>query len=471
MEPLSQRIPVIVIVAAVALPALFLILPHADPLLLFGTVACILAVLAAAFYWPAMFLVLPVFAPQLKSAPGMKSIEGHVDLTLAALCVTACVIGLHSLLGTNRVHLARGRFSAASKQITAFVFFAMIVAASYLYTSAPEYGGAKLMRFLLIGGFFLLAPLYLLNCEEDLRHFCFAFVVMGVAQSSVLLARAQRVAELEDTEVTRIGAGWVIGAAILMLLFYRLVESRFWRTGLIMLALPCLVAGLIASASRGVIISVSAALIYLLFRTYESQNKAAMAGVVGLAIACATLAYHFANGTVEQKYSDKFGEIVQLSEAHTSSASAGQPVGFYGASLHEVADHPVLGLGVGGWSQFYYGHDGRAYPHNLLLEITTEEGLLGLIAFAFFLVAIFEASHQLSRLTASHFVVLSGLLIFTLVATMFSGDLDDDRLLWLWSGTILAVLHFARVQLAHLAMRHRMDGWTRPHLKVVEPAR
>jgi O-antigen ligase len=468
MERLSQRVPAIVIVTVVALPALFLILPHADPLMLCGSAACVLAVLAAAFYWPAMFLVLPVFAPQLKGAPGMRSIEAHIDLTLAALCVTAGVVGLHSLLGTHRVHFAHGRLSATSKQITAFVFFAMIVAASYLYTPAPQYGGAKLIRFLLIGGFFLLAPLYLLDSEEDLRHFCLAFVVMGVAQSFVLLAR---VARLETTDVTRRGAGWVIGASILMLLFYRLIESRFWRTGLIMIALPCLVAGLIDSASRGAIISVSAALIYLLLRTYKGQSRGVRAGMVVLAVVCAAVAYHFANGTTEQKYSDKSGEIVQRSEAHTSSVSAGQRVGLYSASLHEVVDHPILGLGVGGWSEFYYGHDERAYPHNLLLEIATEEGLLGLIAFMFFLVGVFQASYELSSLTGDRFAVLSGLLIFTLVATMFSGDLDDDRLLWLWSGMILAVLHFARAQLARLAMRYRMGAWTPPHVNVVAPAR
>jgi len=55
--------------------------------------------------------------------------------------------------------------------------------------------------------------------------------------------------------------------------------------------------------------------------------------------------------------------------------------------------------------------------------------------------------------------VLSGLLLFALSAAMFSGDLDDDRLIWLWSGMTLAVLHFARAQLAELSCKQRIAFW------------
>jgi O-antigen ligase len=115
---------------------------------------------------------------------------------------------------------------------------------------------------------------------------------------------------------------------------------------------------------------------------------------------------------------------------------------------------------------YYFGKDERAYPHDLLLEITTEEGLVGLFAFSVFLIAIFRASRDLSDLTGPYFAVLSGLLLFTLIATAFSGDLDDDRILWIWSGMTLAVLHFARLQFAELVYRQHQTVWASEHQQI-----
>jgi O-antigen ligase len=456
MPRLSQRIPPIVIVAALCLPAVILFAPRLSPLRVFAGVLCALGLLAAAIYRPAAFLAVPIFASQFKGLPGLRSIEGSVDLTLLSLCVAALVIVLHSIFGTQRVQLVPGRFTGSSKQITAFFFFALIVAASYLYTPAPQYGGEKLIRFLLIGAFFLLAPLYLINSDEDFRHFSFAFVILAIVQSFVLFARAGRVSSMEDTDVTRIGAGWVIGMAILLLLFYQVTETPFWRRALTILALPVLVAGLTTSASRGAIFSTAIAAFFLLFKVYKGRSKAIVGVVVLVALVCAGTAFYFLRNMDSGKYTEKADEIIQMAEGNGSSGTAAQRLAFYQAAFREIEQRPLLGLGVGGWSVYYFGKDERAYPHDLLLEISTEEGVIGVIAFLIFLAAIYRASRDLSNLAGAHFAVLSGLLLFTLIATMFSGDLDDDRVLWLWSGMTLAVLHFARLQFAELVFRENV---------------
>ena len=206
-EPNSHRLGPFILLLAVALPAVAYFFPQTNPLLLFTAVIAAFAWIAAAFYWPAAFLVLPVFAPQFKALPGLGSVQSRVDLTLLALCCAALAILLHSILGSQRDQNSRGRFSGSAKQITAFFFFALVVAGSYLYTPAPEYGGVKLVRFLLIGGFFLLAPLYLIREEEDFRHFALTFVLFGLLQSFLLFVRVGHVAtSAEDTDVTRIRA-------------------------------------------------------------------------------------------------------------------------------------------------------------------------------------------------------------------------------------------------------------------------
>jgi hypothetical protein len=90
------------------------------------------------------FLVLPVFAPQFKTVPGLSSVQSHADLTLLALCGAALVILLHSIFGSQRVQPCPRTFHRFfPRQLTAFFLFAIVVAASYLYTPAPQYGGEK----------------------------------------------------------------------------------------------------------------------------------------------------------------------------------------------------------------------------------------------------------------------------------------------------------------------------------------
>jgi hypothetical protein len=42
--------------------------------------------------------------------------------------------------------------------------------------------------------------------------------------------------------------------------------------------------------------------------------------------------------------------------------------------------------------------------------------------------------------------VLAGLLVYCVSVSMFSGDLDDNRILWLWAGIIMAVCRNAYLQ-------------------------
>lgn len=477
MQPLSHRIPPLVIVAAICLPALILMFPGFNPMLTFAAVLFVFAFLAAAFYRPAAFLAVPVFASQFKGMPGLSSIQGHVDLTLLSLCVAVFVILSHAIFSSQRVHVGPGRFAGSSKQITAFFFFALIVAASYLYTPAPQYGGEKLIRVLLIGSFFLLAPLYLINSEDDVRDFGLAFVGLALLQAFVLFARVGRVSSgsaAPDTDVTRIGAGWLLGMAILLLCFYPITKTSFSRKILAVFALPVLIAGLIASASRGALFATLIAGMFLLHRVYKGRGKVIVLAVAILALVCAGSAFYFLRSMGNGKYSEKADEIAQMVQGHQSSGTAAERLDFYRSAFREIEQRPLLGLGVGGWSVYYFGKDVRAYPHDLLLEISTEEGLVGVFAFALFLWAIYRSNRELSQLTGTHFAVLGGLLLYMLIATAFSGDLDDDRILWLWSGMTLAALHFARAQFAELVFRQKVFWAARRQVHQVnnaEPAR
>lgn len=60
------------------------------------------------------------------------------------------------------------------------------------------------------------------------------------------------------------------------------------------------------------------------------------------------------------------------------------------ATLRMLGDHPILGTGMSGFSARmapYGGDQGVIYPHDILLNFWTETGLLGIVAFAWIILA------------------------------------------------------------------------------------
>jgi O-antigen ligase len=175
--------------------------------------------------------------------------------------------------------------------------------------------------------------------------------------------------------------------------------------------------------------------------------------------ACAFGSYLFLRGTDPDKYHAKINELVNMSEGKATSGSGGKRLAFYRQTFRAIPDHALLGNGVGSWAVFYFGNDQRAYPHNLLLEIAFEQGFLGIAAFAVFLVAIGAAVRRTYQLSGSHFAVAPLLITYALVVSNFSGDLDDNRMLWLWAGLALAFCRNASLAYARLqryAANYRM---------------
>jgi O-antigen ligase len=139
------------------------------------------------------------------------------------------------------------------------------------------------------------------------------------------------------------------------------------------------------------------------------------------------------------KYNAKAGELGLLLTQGSSSGSAGERLGFYRATLAAIPNQPLLGTGIGSWSTFYYGNDQRNYPHNLFLEIAFEEGLIGLAAFLTLLALVGASIFRMLGASRSHFLVLGLLVLYCVIVSLFSGDLDDNRVLWFWMGMTLSV--------------------------------
>ncbi|MGC9330439.1 MAG: hypothetical protein ACP5DZ_01020 [Bacteroidales bacterium] len=75
--------------------------------------------------------------------------------------------------------------------------------------------------------------------------------------------------------------------------------------------------------------------------------------------------------------------------------------------INESVSSVVHGYGIGSFGIMESGKDERAYPHNFMLEIQFETGLMGLILFILFIMSVFICSrHGLSILPGFIFIYL-----------------------------------------------------------------
>ena len=99
----------------------------------------------------------------------------------------------------------------------------------------------------------------------------------------------------------------------------------------------------------------------------------------------------------------------------------------------------------------------RNYPHNLFLEIAFEQGLVGLTVFVALLLLVGISTVRMIKASRSRFLVLGLLVLYCVIISLFSGDLDDNRLLWLWIGVTLTVCRLVQFRVhAYRVMQRAM---------------
>jgi O-antigen ligase len=98
----------------------------------------------------------------------------------------------------------------------------------------------------------------------------------------------------------------------------------------------------------------------------------------------------------------RFLGLVQISFVAPSGQdySTAERLAHWIAGLHMFIDHPVLGVGIGNYADAYSRYfitiftDSLGHAHNYYINIAAETGLIGLIAFILFLLAVFVACGQ-----------------------------------------------------------------------------
>ncbi|MBW3631353.1 MAG: O-antigen ligase family protein, partial [Gemmatimonadetes bacterium] len=125
-------------------------------------------------------------------------------------------------------------------------------------------------------------------------------------------------------------------------------------------------------------------------------------------------------------------------------------------------ERPVTGHGFGSWSALVGSPIAADHPHNIVLEIAVELGVVGLLVFAALLVSCWIAFRSPVPLRADPLRTLALMLVVNAaVNAQFSGNLLDNRTLFAFLGLMCTP---AVAQAAHTRRRSAARGpnWPSP---------
>jgi O-antigen ligase len=426
---------------------------------------CILPAMLVIRRFPASLIPPVIFIGNFKTRPAASSLDLR-DPTLWALCLLLATMLVHALLafaGIDQRSL-RDRVRAQREGIITYLFFVGVVAFSYAYSLAPEYGFSELTHFLVIGSALYFSSLFLVRSENDIRHFTTSALLLSVILTAQRFVDVMHYSEtalpgegaVED--LTRIGAGGLLGMTMLLLLLTPTSMRVRVPRQLLLLCIPWLAAGLTLSVARGPLLSFFLIVVISLFASKRDTGllprKLIAVGLVLLLIPTFLVSLSWLQNFAPGKVEGKKEELAKLLEFSNPGGSAGGRLELYSKALEGFAEKPFMGWGLGSFSVYETGVDTREYPHNLVLQIAMEQGLAGLVALAVFSVALVGALKKTVAATQGEWVFLVWIVLYLISTSMFSGDLDDQRPLVLWCG-----MAFASWRILKLRSEERRALW------------
>jgi O-antigen ligase len=199
--------------------------------------------------------------------------------------------------------------------------------------------------------------------------------------------------------------------------------------------------GLFYSGSRAPVIAFITTVFFIwLYMLISSKLKIKMASV-GVSLIIFTLSFIF---FFDEYFYVLFTKMEELGSGELYNYSSRSK--FYTQSINALNSSilsPFIGIGIGGFNYIAGFADTKegVYPHNIFLEILCETGILGLAVFLFLLVNIYKRIDILIRSRSDLrplVYTVSGLILYMLINSLFSADINGNRVLFASFGMLYA---------------------------------
>ena len=201
--------------------------------------------------------------------------------------------------------------------------------------------------------------------------------------------------------------------------FYLILNTK--RSDLLLnITLQIILFGLLFSGARGTVaVAILCPLLLVLLSKSLFYNKI----LIIVHVIFALIIFIIFGPTLQQNRLLNSGEII-LGKSEIDGSISNR-ISAFEISVERWQKHPIGGLGLGGFNTFYKSDlpQKMVYPHNLLLEILVEFGLVGMFLFLTFLFSL------ITNLWKTRFE-LTILFLYAFGLALFSKDLASNPMLF-----------------------------------------
>ena len=344
--------------------------------------------------------------------------------------------------------LARGRLPLAPRAVVLSIGGLASVALLGLMlirlgvSPDPSYGNVKVQLYTADVLIVFVGAVFVATDARHLRMFLMALLVVNA--TGALFFMYDLVA---GTAQTVVGGRYSLGAAeypidmgrasadgLLLAIYAVLTTTRRVPRTLAVIAIPILAVALAAAGSRGPVVAFAFGLLALLGLTAtnpRARSRLALVGAMFL-VAVVVVPLVVPSSALARALSTIIGSASGLSSNGRSE--------LWAVALGSFSHHFVLGMGTGGFGSL---NTGLAYPHNLLLEMATELGLVGLVLVLMVLGSFIRALARCWRVAVgtdkTTIALVISLFLTALVNANFSDPIQGNGSIWIWGGVAMGM--------------------------------
>jgi O-antigen ligase len=366
-----------------------------------------------------------------------------------------CAILMLIAIGYSFVRKAGRMRDIISVPVVIYLLLATFLLLGITYTSAPIYGLQKSSRFATLGLIAFLAPIIFAHSMKEIKLMIWiiivgAFVIaIGTIMqpySAVLRVSGEtRGGFLEASPLTtavEIGA-----AAIICSIFVAMAHTSKRLKIFSVLAIPLFLAAMIITGSRGPFLGIILTWLVAGFICHREISKAWLSMIAVIV----TIALMVSFIRLPQIATERISRMWK--SGYDMKAASLARTELFTWATSRIPERPIFGHGTGAFAVDRGGLDETSYPHNIILEVLYEQGLVGAIILFAFLWLIFRRWRHSANLVQSYLLApeiystvhISGLLfLFTLTQAMKSGDIDGNRFMFFFAGMVIAVFNLVR---------------------------